>query len=193
MTFLAYFVWDPSPSIFSFNIPLLNRPILWYGFLFAFGFFAGYLVLTYLLRRYFRKELEFIPHSARNLDLDPRKSSRGWTIANGSILRIWTRLRSFNRGALARSKSQVSSRVGYSQASSRQIKEVARKIAEQITFYVIIGAVVGARLGDLLFYQNYKEILKHPLSVIAVWGRGALLPRGNDWHPDCDLAFCQKV
>lgn len=118
MSFLAYLVWDPSPSIFDFNIPILNRPILWYGFLFAFGFFAGYLVLTYLLRRYFLKEPEF------------------------------------------------------SKASSNQIKAAATKVAEQLTFYVIIGAVVGARLGDLLFYQDYKEIFKHPLSAIAVWEGG---------------------
>ncbi len=54
-----------------------------------------------------------IAHSAINLDLDPRESSRGWTIANGSILTIWTRLPSFNPGTLARSKFQVSGRVWY--------------------------------------------------------------------------------
>ncbi len=124
MTFLAYFVWDPSPGMFNFNLPFLNRPILWYGFLFAFGFFAGYLILTYLLRRYFLSKPEF------------------------------------------------------SKASSGQIKEMVGKFAEQLTFYVIIGAVVGARLGDLLFYQDFKEILKHPLSAIAIW-EGGLASHGG--------------
>ena len=59
MITLSYLIWDPSPGMFNFNLPLLNRPILWYGFLFAFGFFVGYLVLTYLLRRYFLLKTQF--------------------------------------------------------------------------------------------------------------------------------------
>ncbi len=44
--------------MFSFPIPLLGRPILWYGFLFACGFLVGYLLLVYLLKRYFPKAVE---------------------------------------------------------------------------------------------------------------------------------------
>ncbi len=106
----AYFVWDPSPEIFKFNIPILNRPLLWYGFLFALGFFVGYLVLTYLLRRYFLLEKE------------PK----------------------------AKVKAQ----------------------AEQLTFYVIIGAIVGSRLGDVLFYQSWAGIARNPFSILAVWEGG---------------------
>ncbi len=98
--------------MFNFRIPLLDRPILWYGFFFAFGFFIGYLLLTYLLRRY--------------------ESSR-----------------------------------------KRRIK-----FAEQITFYTIIGAVIGARLGDVLFYQSWSEIIKDPLSIFAVW-QGGLASHGG--------------
>lgn len=113
MSFLAYFVWDPSPNMFNFNLPLLNRPILWYGFLFAFGFFVGYLVLTHLLCRYF-------------------------------LLR----------------------------EGNDRLKAKVTSTAEQLTFYVIIGAVVGSRLGDVLFYQSFSEIMRHPLSAIAVWEGG---------------------
>lgn len=113
MSFLAYFVWDPSPHMFDFNLPFLNRPILWYGFLFAFGFFVGYLVLTYLLRKYF--------------------------------------LAKEGREGL---KAKVAS------------------LAEQLTFYVIIGAIVGSRLGDVLFYQSFSRVISDPLSIIAVWEGG---------------------
>lgn len=109
---MAYFIWDPDPALFSFKIPLLNRPLLWYGFLFALGFFAGYLILLYLLRRYFRS------------------------------------------------------------------KEQAVKMAEGLTLYVIVGAILGARLGDLLFYQNWSDIARHPLSIIAIW-EGGLASHGG--------------
>jgi prolipoprotein diacylglyceryl transferase len=118
MTPVAYFVWDPSPYLFKFNIPFLHRPLLWYGFLFAFGFFVGYFVLTYLLRRYFL--------------LNPK----------------------FNQG------------------------DATNRIAEQLTFYVIVGAIVGARLGDVLFYQSFAAIARNPLSIIAVW-EGGLASHGG--------------
>jgi phosphatidylglycerol:prolipoprotein diacylglycerol transferase len=53
---LSYITWDPSRGMFNFNLPLLGRPILWYGFFFALGFFVGYFLLTYLLRRYFHEK-----------------------------------------------------------------------------------------------------------------------------------------
>lgn len=105
--------------MFNFNLPFLQRPILWYGFLFALGFLVGYLVLIYLLRQYFRQNSEL-----------------------------------------------------------NDIKKKAAKVAEQLSFYVVIGAVVGARLGDVLFYQNWQELLRHPWSVIAVW-HGGLASHGG--------------
>lgn len=118
MTPIAYLTWDPSPYMFSFNIPFLHRPLLWYGFLFALGFFVGYFILTYLLKRYFRSNPKFL---------------QGNTV---------------------------------------------RRMAEQLTFYVIVGAIVGARLGDVLFYQNWSAIARDPLSIFAVW-QGGLASHGG--------------
>lgn len=98
--------------MFDFNLPILDRPILWYGFFFAVGFFAGYHVLVRLLRRYY----------------------------NGS--------------------------------------EPAAKLAEQMFVYVLIGAVVGARLGDVLFYQSWADLAAQPLSIVAVW-EGGLASHGG--------------
>lgn len=47
---IHYIFWDPAREMFSFNLPLLGRPLLWYGFFFALGFFLGYWVLAYLLQ-----------------------------------------------------------------------------------------------------------------------------------------------
>jgi phosphatidylglycerol:prolipoprotein diacylglycerol transferase len=113
----SYLVWDSSPGMFNFNLPFLNRPILWYGFFFALGFFIGYLCLTYLLRRYFP---------------------------------FFTKI----------------------------CKEEISKIAEQITFYVIMGGIIGSRLGDVIFYQSWADIARDPLSIIAVW-KGGLASHGG--------------
>jgi phosphatidylglycerol:prolipoprotein diacylglycerol transferase len=124
MSFIAYFVWDHSSAMFPYNIPFINRPLLWYGFLFALGFYVGYLVLVYLLRRYFLLKPEF-----RKEDL-------------------------------------------------RKIKHQTTRKAEQLTFYVIIGAIVGSRLGDVIFYQNWSDLARDPLLIIAVW-QGGLASHGG--------------
>jgi prolipoprotein diacylglyceryl transferase len=58
------------------------------------------------------------------------------------------------------------------------IKRKTAKKAEQLMFYVIIGAIVGSRLGDLLFYQSWEGILRHPFSIFAVW-EGGLASHGG--------------
>lgn len=100
--------------MFQFNLPFLGRPILWYGFLFALGFFIGYWILLYLLKH--------LPQNA--------------------------------------------------------VKTQAKIVAEKLTFYVIIGTIVGARLGDVLFYQSPAVYLSDPLSIIKVW-EGGLASHGG--------------
>lgn len=107
---LAYFYWDPSRAIFDYPIPLLGRPLLWYGFFFALGFLIGYGILVYLLKG--------------------------------------------NFGARAKS------------------------IAERITLYAILGTLIGARLGDILFYQDPHHYLHDPLSIFRVW-EGGLASHGG--------------
>jgi phosphatidylglycerol:prolipoprotein diacylglycerol transferase len=109
---LSYFYWDPSPAMFDVAIPFLGRPILWYGFFFAFGFFVGYWILRYVL-------IDALS--------DPKKT---------------------------------------------------RVVADRMILYVILGAVIGARLGDVLFYQNLSMYAQDPLGVIKIW-EGGLASHGG--------------
>jgi phosphatidylglycerol:prolipoprotein diacylglycerol transferase len=49
--------------------------------------------------------------------------------------------------------------------------QIEMKLIEDIYFYMIIGLIVGARLGYVLFY-NFQEYLRNPLEIIAVWHGG---------------------
>ncbi len=101
---MAYLFWDPSRAIFSFNLPLLNRPLLWYGLLFALGFLLAYRVLVHLLNN--------------------------------------------------------------------------KALAEKLVCYVVMGTVIGARLGDVLFYQSWSDYVQDPLSIFKVW-EGGLASHGG--------------
>lgn len=109
---MSYIYWDPSRAIFDYTIPLLGRPILWYGFFFALGFFLGYFILLYVLRQI------------------------------------------------------------YSDAAK------IKALADRITIYVVVGTVVGARLGDLLFYQDFSDYMRDPLAAIRIW-EGGLASHGG--------------
>lgn len=103
----SFFHWDPSPYMFEFSIPLLNRPILWYGFFFALGFFIAYRVILWVLPQ-----------------------------------------------------------------------QEGKRVAEKLAWYVILGTVIGARLGDVLFYQDWDVIRRDPISVVKVW-EGGLASHGG--------------
>ncbi|MBW3129353.1 prolipoprotein diacylglyceryl transferase [Hymenobacter profundi] len=49
-------------------------------------------------------------------------------------------------------------------------EKVSPMWVDVITIYVLIGTIVGARLGHVLFYQ--PEILKDPLEVFKIWHGG---------------------
>jgi prolipoprotein diacylglyceryl transferase len=120
----GYFYWDPDRALFNIDLPFLERPILWYGFLFAMGFFIAYWLLVYLLRNYFLHHCQ------------------------GDRLAIM------------------------------QPGKEARDVAEKLTLYAIVGTIIGARLGDVLFYQDWAALMRDPLSAIRIW-EGGLASHGG--------------
>lgn len=105
-----YIYWNPARELLPFNLPLLDRPILWYGFFFALGFFLAYLVFQLLLT-------EFL-------------------------------------GAYRVTKKEI------------------LKIAEKVSFSVILGTIIGARLGDVLFYQSPSQYVHNPFEILKFWEGG---------------------
>lgn len=96
--------WDPKPEIFK--IPFLDWPVMWYGVLFALGFFIGFYLFSSLLKRLLGDTAQVV------------------------------------------------------------------KIADRFTFYMVVGTVVGARVGHFLFYEKPSQYLLHPLSLLKVWEGG---------------------
>ncbi|MDB2614242.1 prolipoprotein diacylglyceryl transferase [Chlamydiales bacterium] len=102
-------IWDPPSTLFT--IPFLNHPIKIYGFLFALGFFIGYLLLSRSLGK------------AIN---DPPKG---------------------------------------------------RLLTDRLVWFTIIGCIVGARLGHVLFYDQ-AFYFTYPHKILYVW-EGGLASHGG--------------
>ncbi len=102
---LDFIIWDVNPEIFT--IPLLDRPVRWYGVLWALGIYLSYVVLSKVFKRE-GKPLELL---------------------------------------------------------------------DKLTIYIIVGTILGARLGHVLFYDP-QYYLSHPLEILAIW-QGGLASHGG--------------
>lgn len=113
---LAVFFWDPDRNFFV--LPYLNHPVTWYGFLFAMGGLAAYLVIQQVLGKFLAP-----------LD-SPQKQ-----------------------------------------------KKIGAGCLEPLSFFVVIGLIVGARLGHVFFYEwaYYKQV---PLAIFKIW-EGGLASHGG--------------
>ncbi len=58
------------------------------------------------------------------------------------------------------------------QDRSKTIRESARKIADHLSTYLLIGILMGARLFDILFYEHLSVFVKDPLFVFRWWEGG---------------------
>jgi len=97
--------------MFPFLLPFLGRPILWYGFLFALGFFVGYHIFLKLIRK--------------DIQENPALASLS-----------------------------------------------AKRLTERTLLAVGLGAIIGARLGDVFFYQEASLWSDAPWSILYVWEGG---------------------
>lgn len=97
-----------------FDLPLLQRPILWYGFFFALGFILAYWVVLKILK----------------------------------------------------------------ESKKEDIAKHATLLTDRLALYIALGTVLGARLGDLLFYQKLGDLIRDPLAIIRVW-EGGLASHGG--------------
>lgn len=118
---LSYFYWNPSRV--AFKIPIIGHPVVWYGVLFAIGFFCVYLTTVYL----FKFELDSLHQKDK----------------------LFKQFLKFGKDT----------------------RKMAYHYVDQMTALGVVGVVLGARLGYILFYgfPIYKD---NPLEILKIWNGG---------------------
>lgn len=209
----AYFYWDPSPYIFTFTLPFLQRPVLWYGVLFALGFFIGYFIFRALLFAYLctkpyvsEKDIicaktiaeilakgqedkmhitRFFPAKKISLNkIDISKALSRYLEENEGADKALRSISIKNRFYFFLSESErrlLAKRFYLEKAFGSSLLTLKKKsvlISEKVSFASIVGAVIGARLFDVLFYQDISRIIKDPISIFRIW-EGGLASHGG--------------
>lgn len=106
-----------NPPIEAFRVPIIDRPVVWYGIFFVTGFILGYFI-TYGI---FKKLL----------------------IQNGR----------------------------------KEAKTEALYLTDRLTWFVVAGTLIGARLGHVLFYDPIRYF-SNPIEILQIW-KGGLASHGG--------------
>jgi phosphatidylglycerol:prolipoprotein diacylglycerol transferase len=69
--------------------------------------------------------------------------------------------------------------------------DISRQEVENLYFYLIIGLIVGARLGYVLFY-DLKKYLTEPFEIFAIWHGGMSFHGGLIGVLIVGILFCWK-
>lgn len=187
--------WNPSPNVFSLHIPFAGRPVVWYGVLFALGIFLTY---RHFLERMTRKirlsgsfgsiamqnEEKFITFLQSDLEgftrvirdrivhylgsninpnLDAIRVALNQTLNDIPFFEKYGVLTSYDR----RRTLEI-----FLSDFVKSGRVIATQFCEKMLFYSVIGLVAGARLGNILFYQDAGFYLSHPAEIFKVWNGG---------------------
>lgn len=71
-------------------------------------------------------------------------------------------------------------------------KSLAQLIVDKLAWYVVIGAVVGARLGHILFY-DWAYYSSHPEAIFRIWEGGLASHGGGIGLAIAILLFHRKI
>ncbi|WP_420420945.1 prolipoprotein diacylglyceryl transferase [Simkania sp.] len=181
---LSHLYWDPDPV--AFHLPFFNHPIVWYGILFALGFLVGFYLLQFLLRRFLCFYPEFTEADIVDWEeISPGKKESKEAALNrlnqqldedfkkepppSFLLHFAKRFLSEERFKRLKNRMRLEKALG---PAVKPLRIRSKLFSERLTIYMIIGAVAGARLGHILFYEKWTYYLSHPLMIFKTWEGG---------------------
>lgn len=174
---------------------------MWYGVLFALGFFLGFCILKLLFTYFFALRPEITEQDIEDISLLQKSVKTQFPASQITANDATSLSAELNLVVIAPSTLKFSPKWTYQLIakffSKKEKASLQRRLfleknvyglttltsrsqmlAEKITFYVMIGAVIGARLGHMLFYETPSYYLSNPSVIFKVW-EGGLASHGG--------------
>ncbi|MBA3604023.1 MAG: prolipoprotein diacylglyceryl transferase [Parachlamydiaceae bacterium] len=202
LSFLSYIHWDPNPNLFT--IPYLDHPLKWYGLLFMGGVVAGFLIVLPLLREKLLKAPHLLDRDIADWkllrerllnfanDSDLNSSSPFYELIDKQTRHL-IQLQSNNANSTNNAHElspeaktrilKILSKIDrekleeYLPGCIVPVKELCFKYVDGLLWWVVLGTIIGARLGHVFFYQ--WDYYKHHLSDIPKVWEGGLASHGG--------------
>lgn len=195
---LAWFHWDPSREIL--RIPFIDHPLGWYGFCFVTGFVLGYLVILPLFTRKLLETKILRERDIKNWQTLIKELKLANSSDNPILHTFYQKLspdvkkhlahfhfmqepdQELKKGVLqalndSKHRLQRQELENLFPQAIMPIKEISILLADKITWFVTIGTLIGARLGEVFFYDwpHYRD---NPLNILKIW-EGGLASHGG--------------
>lgn len=119
MIFTAWLYWNPPKDLFT--VPLIDRPIAWYGFFFVLGIILSYVIVIAIFRTLLKEHQHM--------------------------------------------------------TDEKEIRSLALSLTDRLTWYVVLGIIVGARLAHVFFY-DWPYFKERPVEILYV-SQGGLASHGG--------------
>lgn len=162
--------WNPNRIFFT--VPILDHPVVWYGVLFAVGFLAAYLlgakIFLYESLSHTSLTQQWIKDEANVLNLC-KKYPHLFPHKNLHIEEIIPLLDKYIKTKILP--------VSFFSSKRLRIKEKVMEVTDRLTTYLVLGLIVGARLGYVFFY-GWPAFKAHPMDIVKVW-EGGLASHGG--------------
>lgn len=160
--FFSTLNWNPNPT--AFTLPYFDLEVRWYGLFFVVGFYIGYLMVEKKVRNlvsssfYLRdiKSTDFFNEELKALLEKNNEEAKLFKMAF-SHNQTFDKLNLFNKlNALLIENPSKINKTFLLNAFPKTLfssKELSNYFSDHLLWYLVIGTVIGARLGHVFFYE----------------------------------------
>lgn len=200
---LAWLYWNPRKEVLT--LPLIDHPIAWYGVLFALGFLGAFYLFKMIAKKYYSFDpyFSFSDLEQVSLFIAMCQESRHEPVAHAFLYSLPEPLRetiyycdtskpideSLNKSLLFGLNHYLEQQGEFKLQQRKlledffvgclgKISDKIQLLSDKVFIYGVVGVVVGARLGHILFYENLEYFIKNPLSIFKTW-EGGLASHGG--------------
>jgi len=200
---LAWLYWNPRKEVLT--LPWIDHPIAWYGVFFALGFLGSYYLFKTIVKKYYAFDPFFSKSDLHNTGLFLKlcQENRQEPIVHAFLFSLPEPLRckilscnpcepveecffkaiffGLNHFLEQQGERKLEARESLENFFSLSLEKIKYKIdllADKVFLYGVIGTVIGARLGHIVFYENLEYFIKNPLSIFKTW-EGGLASHGG--------------
>ena len=193
-SYLAWFYWDPDRVLFT--VPIINRPIAWYGAFFVVGFIVGYFYILSMLKKHILYAGEITGAHISNWSALINELQKVSDVKENPAQVILANLNGNARKEILALKASDDIKPSLKTALLQSINEalhskiISRKelqelfpnaiikagdlsmiLTDRLSWFTVGGTIIGARLGEVFFY-NWPYYWRHPEEIIKIWHGG---------------------
>lgn len=199
---LGTFFWDPDPVLFT--LPWIDHPVRMYGICFVLGFFVGFFIIVPMFKQRLALSSTLSERDIKNWSALARTFKLFGAEEGHSIVPIYKKLSKDSKNALnaltamqepnealkdgmlnALNQSLKDPKQAYNRNLIEQLfperiaslREQSVWLTDRLTWFIIAGGLIGARLGHVFFYEwaYYQHNL---IGILKIW-EGGLASHGG--------------